>query len=301
MNILVLGSEGFIGKNVVSYYLVKGYSIFGADLYDVGSQPYHYVKVSRLSPAYDELLNSYRFDVCINAAGSGSVPYSMTHPVSDFESNSLDTMRLLDGIRRYQPKCKYLHISSAAVYGSPAILPVKESAAQKPLSPYGWHKLTAELICQEFTTVFGIPTVVVRPFSVYGPGLKKQLFWDIFRKEKDSFGGSVELWGVGTESRDFIYISDLVKAFDTIIKNALFHGEVFNVASGSEVLIKDAASIFLSSLGVSNGISFNGNVREGDPQNWLADVSKLKNIGFQAETSMEEGLNKLAVWLKDQS
>jgi len=83
---------------------------------------------------------------------------------------------------KFNNKCKYLHISSAAVYGNPKQLPVKETDNCQPLSPYGWHKWMSELICQEYFRLYNIRSLIVRPFSVYGPGLRKQLFWDLYGK-----------------------------------------------------------------------------------------------------------------------
>src|SRR5260370_35821534 len=116
MKLLILGSEGFIGNNLISFFLNKGVRIAGCDLFERPSQhEYAYFKVSRLSPEWDDIF-SRKFDFCINAAGSGNVPYSMEHPLIDFESNTLDTMRILDAIRKNNESCRYLHISSAAVY-----------------------------------------------------------------------------------------------------------------------------------------------------------------------------------------
>src|SRR5687768_5375255 len=119
LNILVLGSEGFIGKHLVQHFISEGENVFGCDLFETSTQAYHYIKVSRLSPEWEELISSNRFDACINAAGSGNVSYSMTHPVADFEANTLDVIRILDALRRSNASCRYLHTSSAAVYGNP--------------------------------------------------------------------------------------------------------------------------------------------------------------------------------------
>jgi UDP-glucose 4-epimerase len=300
MRILILGSEGFIGKSLLKFYLRGNASVYGADLLDAASEKYNYFKVSRLSPEFDELLSMQKYDVCINAAGSGNVNYSMTHPVSDFEANCLDTIRVLDGIKRYQSSCRYLHISSAAVYGNPDKLPILENNTLQPISPYGWHKLIAENICREYSSVYGLGTAIARPFSVYGPGLKKQLFWDIYQKTLNvSEKSSIELWGTGRESRDFIFISDLVSAFDTIIRQGDFKGETYNVASGNESFIDDVVSIFVKSLSRDLNINFSQKVRAGDPQNWQVDVSKIKALGFSPAYDLQTGLQEVAQWLKD--
>jgi UDP-glucose 4-epimerase len=298
MNILILGSEGFIGKHLVFFFLENAWNVHGADLMEVGTRSYHYRRVSRLSPEFDELLQEVKFDACINAAGSGNVPYSMTHPVTDFEANSLDVIRLLDGLRRHQPHCKYLHISSAAVYGNPSSLPVKETDVLRPMSPYGWHKLISEQICNEYSSIFNISTAIVRPFSVYGPGLKKQLIWDIYLKcAQQAEAGEIELWGTGRESRDFIFIDDLVAAFYSILQSGEMKGEVYNVASGVETTIEEVSNLFVDRLAKPISVSFNMHERSGDPKNWKADISKLRRLGFNPKTDIKKGLTKTVEWL----
>ena len=166
MEILVIGSEGFIGSHCIDYFTQKGDAVAGLDIFESSSKKYAYTKISRLSPELDDVFEKKKFDVVINAAGSGNVSYSMTHPLIDFEANVLDTMKILDALRRYQPNVKYIHFSSAAVYGNPVLLPIQETAASKPLSPYGWHKLISEQLCKEYTSLFKIKTAILRPFSL---------------------------------------------------------------------------------------------------------------------------------------
>jgi dTDP-glucose 4,6-dehydratase/UDP-glucose 4-epimerase len=296
MKLLILGSEGFIGGYCTRYFAEKGYFVFGADIFEQPSQQYRYYKVSRLSTELDEIFLSENFDAVINAAGSAHVNYSMNHPLLDFEANSFDTIRTLDAIRKYQPACKYLHISSAAVYGNPVALPIKEDDALHPLSPYGWHKLIAENLCREYVEVFGLSICMVRPFSVYGPGLKKQMFWEWYQKAK-AISNKIELLGTGNETRDYINIKDLVRALEALLQNSKFEGEVYNLASGTEITINKIASLFFPALNNSIKYSFNGVVRAGDPLNWCADVSKLKKLGFSTKYTIETGVNELIDWL----
>jgi UDP-glucose 4-epimerase len=298
MRILIIGSEGFIGSNCVKYFIHKGYTIWGVDLFNQSTQFYNYRKISRLSDDLEEIIKNNQFDVLINASGSANVNYSMTHPIIDFEANCLDVIIVLEGIRKYQNNCKYVHISSAAVYGNPIELPIQEEAQTKPLSPYGWHKLISENLCNEYNSVHGIQTVIVRPFSVYGPGLRKQLFWDLFQKIKSS-KGVIELWGTGNESRDFIYIDDLVRAIDIIIDKAKMRGEVYNLASGIETSIASVIKLFVESYDPSIQYKFNGHVREGDPINWRADISKITSLGFSPENTLTYGMIKVTDWLKN--
>jgi len=277
--------------------MAKGNTVYGLDLFEQPTQSYLYTKVSRLSPELEELFTKEEFEVVINASGSGNVPYSMTHPVIDFESNSLDTIRVLDTIRKYQPACRYIHISSAAVYGDPKQLPIHESDASMPLSPYGWHKLISEQLCNEYSSLYGIRLAVIRPFSVYGKGLKKQLFWDLFNKIAHS-SGVIELHGTGNESRDFIHVEDMVKAIALTIEKGRMQGEIYNVASGEETTIQQAVQYFIETLRKPVEYKFNGRVRAGDPLNWRADISKLQSLGFTSSYTLRSGLAEVSVWLQ---
>jgi len=299
MRILIIGSEGFIGSHCVHYFLEKGDIITGLDLFSAPSRDYDYVKVSRLSPEFEEIFRQKDFDAVINTAGNGNVSYSMTHPLNDFESNCLDTIRILDAIRNNQPACKYIHLSSAAVYGNPASLPIKEEHTPGPVSPYGWNKHISEQICKQYTSIYNVQIAVLRPFSVYGAGLKKQLFWDLYQKYRSaSANTSIELFGTGMESRDFIYVTDVVRAIECIISDGPLNGEVYNIACGHETTIKDAIHCFWKAYGEQPAYYFNGKQRAGDPLNWRADISRLINIGFKTSVSMQEGMEKLTSWIK---
>lgn len=297
MKILIIGSEGFIGQNCVAYFTKIGMEVWGVDLFNQSSRNYNYNKISRLSDDFEEIIKVNQFDILINAAGSGNVNYSMTHPIIDFEANCMDVIIVLENIRKYQNNCKYIHISSAAVYGNPTNLPITEDAITCPLSPYGWHKVISENLCKEYSVVHQVKTIIVRPFSVYGPGLKKQLFWDLFQKIQGN-KSVIELWGTGNESRDFIYIDDLVKALYVLIQKANFSAEVYNLASGIETSIAEVIKIFINSYDGRIKYWFNGNVREGDPINWRADISKIGEMGFIPDNSLHCGIGKLTEWLK---
>lgn len=294
MKVLILGSEGFIGGHLVSLFLFNKADVYGADLMAAGTQPYQYFKISRLSPELEELMQQTEFDVCINAAGSGNVQYSVKHPINDFEANSLDTIRVLDSIKRHQPKCRYVHISSAAVYGNPAVLPIKETQDLKPLSPYGFHKFISETICREYSQLFGIPVAIVRPFSVYGSGLKKQLLWDICQKLHSD--KSVVLWGTGSETRDFIHVSDLVTLIFNIVERSPFECDVYNAATGLETSIREVGNIFELYYPGHKSISFSGDVRIGDPINWRAEIERIDKLGFTPEIELEQGVIEYIHW-----
>jgi UDP-glucose 4-epimerase len=296
LKILIIGSEGFIGSHSVEFFLQKGWQVYGVDFKDVPRGNYRYQKMLSHTFSYDILFKNIQPDVCLMAAGSANVSLSISQPLSDFDANTTDVIKVLESIRGYAPSCKFINLSSAAVYGSPEQLPVKETAVVHPLSPYGWHKYYSELLCKEYHTVYNLSTCSLRPFSVYGPGQCKLLFWDIYQKTKNNTE-SIELFGTGEESRDFIYIDDLVKGVFLIVSNAELKGEVYNLASGQETKIKNVAMLFLEQLGYHGQLVFNQKVKQGDPLNWCADISGMARLGYLPKVDINTGLKLYAEWV----
>lgn len=297
MNVLIIGSEGFIGSHCVNYFLLKGYTVTGVDLCKKESAAYTYCQ-HIAGGGYNTVFERKSYNLCINAAGNGSVPLSIENPLADYASNCSELMALLHAVQQHNKNCKIIHLSSAAVYGTPEQLPVVENAYTQPLSPYGWHKLISEQICAEYVKLYGLHITVARPFSVYGPGLRKQLLWDIYQRSKQHT--QIELWGTGNESRDFIFIADLVKSFDILFQSAPMRGEIYNLAAGEEISISNMAKKYAALLNSKIEITFNGMVRPGDPLNWCADITKLSQLGFTPATAIEDGLNETVRWIKEQ-
>jgi dTDP-glucose 4,6-dehydratase/UDP-glucose 4-epimerase len=246
---------------------------------------------------FEELFESTDFDVCINCSGAASVGESHTDPRRDYELNVVNVVRLLDAIRRYRPACRFLNLSSAAVYGNPAALPVSETSKVRPISPYGLHKLQAEQLCSDYARFFEMNTCSVRIFSAYGPGLRKQLLWDLHRKAQS--GSRIELWGTGRESRDFIEVSDLCLALRLVCEHSAFEGEVVNVASGQEITIEYVVRLFIDFYNENHTHFFNGRTKTGDPLNWRADIGQLRCFGFEPEVLIEQGIRRYVEWVKD--
>ncbi|MEM7086981.1 MAG: NAD-dependent epimerase/dehydratase family protein [Bacteroidota bacterium] len=293
MKILIIGSKGFIGSHCVSFFS-KEHEVWECDVVSDYVTP-RYFLIDATNANYNEVMSSEPFDICINCAGAASVPDSIKNPLRDFELNVAQVFKQLDAIRQYNPGCKYINFSSAAVYGNPTYLPIDENHPLNPISPYGNHKKMAEEICTEFYENFGIQTFSLRVFSAYGPGLQKQLFWDLYKKSQAN--APIELWGTGEESRDFIHITDLVDAVDKVMKHGDFNGEAINIALGKEVVIKDVVSIFYSELAQDTSFTFIGKTRKGDPINWCADISKLQSLGFSPVVTTEKGITSYINWL----
>ncbi len=237
MKTLIIGSKGFIGKNVAKYFNEKGYDVWKADVVVDYTDMDRYFLIDASNSDFNTVFHYQKYDLCINCSGAASVPDSLKNPMRDYYLNAVNVFKILSAIHQFQPECKFINLGSAAIYGNPKSLPVKEDAERKPLSPYGFHKLQAEHICEEFYSFFKLKTCTLRIFSVYGAGLQKQLFWDL--NQKALSGQPIELFGTGEESRDFIHVHDLARAIELVALSSEFKADVINIGNGKEVKIKD--------------------------------------------------------------
>lgn len=293
IKVIIIGSNGFIGSNLVKYLDKKRYDIWKCDV--ISNNNPKYFSINTLNTNFDDVFKE-GFDVCINCSGAADVPASLKNPFFDYRLNTDNVFKMLDSIKNFSPLCKFINLSSAAVYGNPEVLPIKEDSRLKPVSPYGWHKLHAENICREFFEVFGIETISLRIFSAYGEGIRKQLLWDVYQKSLQS--NQIEFWGTGKESRDFIYITDLLQAIQVVIDNADFNGAAINVANGEEILVEEVISQTLLNLQWKGKYHFMGENRKGDPTRWLADIDKLLSLGYRREYTFKHGVLNYCKWLK---
>ena len=296
MAILIIGSEGFIGSHLVQYFVEQGENIVGADIKAI--QKENYFQVNSFEPNYDDLFSKHSFSLCINASGSANVKFSFAQPKLDFDSNTLTVFRLLNAIKMHQPSCKFINLSSAAVYGNSSHEPLHEGMQCKPVSPYGYHKWYAELICKEYAELFGLQTCSTRLFSVYGELQQKLLFWDMWQKYQQD-PNNIQLFGTGNEARDFLYVKDIAKALYIIYKQHQFDGTAVNIASGTTTSIKDAAAIFYSKLPQTTNFTFTQASKQGDPDILAADITKLLLHGFTTTFHLSEGLEKYIQWLQE--
>lgn len=292
--IVVIGSKGFIGSHLKEFFEAKGEKVWGADVVADYAETERYFLIDASNSDYKSIFENHEFSLCVNCSGAASVPDSLENPLRDYYLNSGNVFKMLDAIRTHSPKCRFINLSSAAVYGNPESLPVHEGMRYNPMSPYGFHKMMSEQICEEFHRFFDLKTCSLRIFSAYGEGLKKQLFWDLFKKAKT--GEKVSLFGSGKESRDFIYIGDLIRAISVVAEHADFQGEAINVANGKEIFIEDCVNTFYDQFDKDVDFVFSGKAREGDPDNWVADITRLKKMGYSQKYSLEEGLKNYYQW-----
>lgn len=297
-NILITGASGFIGYYLSELCEKNGANLFGIDLnkpkntkiwkdFIVGD-----LNINSIS----SLMRNVKFDIVFHLAGSASVPLSFESPIIDFNSLLPPTLNLLQGMNKYCPEAGLIVFSSAAVYGNPLKLPVSEEDNRSPISPYGIHKAVNEDLMKYYCNLYKIQCSILRVFSAYGVGLRKQLFWDMMQKYTKN-SNRIEVFGTGKETRDFIHVKDLVRVA-VLIATKKFDSffNVFNVASGKETSIKDALYFLFKEAEPSPEIVFQGQNRIGNPINWRADVQRLDELGHKNEYIIEEELINYFNW-----
>lgn len=299
-SILVTGVAGFLGRYISRHFFGQGLYVIGIDNSPPENAPLGnlsvYYRLKLPDPNLSQYLQQYSPQICIHCAGRASVGLSVTDPAADYYANTALTLEILNALRLNVPNCRFIYLSSAAVYGNPQSLPVSEDQPPSPISPYGFHKWQGEQLCLEFSKVYGLPTASVRIFSAYGPGLRRQVVWDICQKAIAQ--NSLTLQGTGKESRDFIHALDIAKALDIVATCAPMQGEVYNLGTGREVAIADLANIVLKSLDCDYTPAFNGIVPVATPLNWQADIAKLNFLGFNASVPLEQGIKTFANWCR---
>lgn len=296
--VLITGCNGFIGSHLVNFYKSNGYQIYGLDIKinSLHLKNCEFLECNLQNDDMSEVYKKINPDVFIHCAGNANVGMSVQYPEMDFDSNVGVLYKTLSSLSRANVNPRFIFLSTAAVYGNPQKSPISEDCNTSPISPYGLHKKMCEDLCKYYRDIKRKDISVVRIFSAYGEGLKKQILWDMYNKYKQN--GFIELFGTGNETRDFININDLVQALNLIIidNESDF---VYNVANGQELSIKTLALAYAKILKIeSNKIIFNGQVKKGDPLNWKADITKIEKLGYKQSVKLEEGLENYIDWVK---
>ncbi|VXB83340.1 putative nucleoside-diphosphate-sugar epimerase protein [Pseudomonas sp. 8AS] len=298
--VLVTGAYGFIGRHVAKCFSNYGYHVTGIGHGNWCGDEQEAYGVDRWcsdSVSFESLstrLFGETFDVIVHCAGSGSVFFSMSHPHDDFVSSVSTTAATLEYARLHAPQAKFIYLSSAAVYGAVEALPISESEPLKPLSPYGVHKLLCEELCRSYSNNFNLTVTVVRLFSIYGDGLKKQLLWDACNK---IVAGDYSFSGTGAEVRDWLHVTDVAELI-VRLSNVSSDNFVFNGGAGVGVSVKDILVKLFQANTVQGEPYFSGLQRAGDPPGFQADTALALATGWTPKVNLEQGVRNYADWFK---
>ncbi len=303
-SVVILGGGGFLGLEMARHFHREGWRavLVGRlgrlaverELLDSKRVAVHGITLpdERLA----EILRREQPTAVIFSAGTSQVGPSMTGPLADFENTVGINAYCLEAVRVHSPRSRYVFLSSAAVYGNPERLPIGEGTAVLPVSPYGFHKAASELVVREYDALFGIAGTILRIFSAYGDGLRKQVIHDICRQFADPARSTVELKGTGNESRDFIHASDIARAVEAASLGRL--PGICNLASGTETTIRDLAATISRHFGDAKPVRFSQAASSGDPLNWRADVTRLSQAGLLPKVPLADGLGRYVAWFQ---
>ncbi len=310
--ILVTGGAGFIGSNICKYLLEQGAHVRVLDNLITGRklniEPF-------LSHPNFEFIEDTIFDLnvckkaCIDIdfvshqAALGSVPRSIAFPEKTNESNVTGFLNMLIAAKENNVK-RFVYASSSSVYGDEPTLPKREEKIGNPLSPYAVSKYTNELYAQVFFKTYGLETIGLRYFNVFGPNQDPEgqyaavipLFINNILQNKPIY-----INGDGSNTRDFTFVNNAVQANILALasKNEAAKGEIFNVAVGENFSLNDLSQSIQSILGIEAEI-IHREERAGDIKNSLADISKISNIlNYKPSHTFFEGLIETVTYFKN--
>jgi len=297
---LVTGGAGFIGSHVVDRLVLDGHEVVVLD--DLSSGNLENIRHHLDEPGFRFVEGDIRHsrtvekalegvDAVIHEAAIASVPLSMKNPALTNEVNVLGTLNLLKTSLEVGVK-RFVYASSSAVYGTPSKLPISEDALLKPISPYGESKMAAERHCQTFYEVYGLETVRLRYFNVYGPRQTGEYagvmikFLKSIRRDQPPV-----IFGDGEQTRDFVYIGDVVEATLLALDREGAAGEVFNIGTGEVTTINRLCEIFLELTGKTHLKPIYADAKPGDIRHSQADITKaMKLLGYRPKVSLELGV-----------
>ncbi len=304
---LVTGANGFIGRHLVARLAGRNYQVAALGNSDPGARD---VGAAETVSRIDAELSSANLDriageagvpeVIFHLAGGASVGAAFADPRRDYLRTVDSTSILLEWMRNAATASRLVAVSSAAVYGAGHDGPIPESAQCHPYSPYGTHKLMMEFLCRCYSDNFGLSVVMPRLFSVYGPGLRKQLLWDLC--SKFAAGGQVELGGSGDELRDWTEVDDVISGLEQISALADDSGRVINLATGRATPVRDIATLVAQNWGGAEAVSrlrFSGRARDGDPFSLVADTGEMRALGIECSTMLERGIEAYVTWFRE--
>jgi nucleoside-diphosphate-sugar epimerase len=306
---LVTGVAGFIGSHLAEALLREGYEVVGLDdfsdyygreikesnLLTLRSQPqFHFVEVDLCSS--DLALYLKGVDHVFHHAAQAGVRASWGEAFRVYvDDNVLATQRLLEACRGSAVQ-RFVYASSSSIYGDIADLPVGENSPTRPVSPYGVTKLAAEHLCYLYRASFGLPTVALRYFTVYGPRQRPDMAFHRFISALDQ-GRPITIYGDGEQTRDFTFVADAVQANVRVLRtDAVRDWHAWNIGGGSRVTVNQVVQLLDQIMERPANLQHAG-TQYGDVRHTWADTSAArKDLGFAPTTSLKEGLQAQVQW-----
>jgi UDP-glucose 4-epimerase len=234
-------------------------------------------------------------DVIFHCASGSSVPFSISNPMIDFEKSINSTLAILNFMRIKNLNTHLVFPSSAAVYGLANNNLIKEDQGLNPISPYGLHKKINEELCIFYSKLYKLKITIVRLFSVYGPGMRKQLLWEACNSMNEN---QKVFAGTGMETRDWIYITDAVNLLCLAANYSSASVAIVNGGTGRVATVKNVLDL-ISSIYKGPPPQFSGIKRSGDPLHLQADITKAKSWGWIPEYKWENGIREYVGWFKN--
>ena len=298
---MVTGGAGFIGSHLVDGLLARGYTVRVIDNLATGRRENIAHVLDKIEFVEDSILNDDALkrvftgaDYVFHEAAIPSVPKSVKNPLASHEANSTGTLKVLLAARDVGVK-RVVYATSSSVYGDTKIFPTPETVPPNPLSPYALQKFTGEKYTTLFYKLYGLETVVLRYFNVFGPRQDPNSEYaavipKFIRLLKN--GQTPTIFGDGSTSRDFTFVTDVVDANIRAADTRAAAGEVFNCAGGKPTSLNQLVEVLQKLLG-TNVKPLYQDFRVGDIKDSYADASKAERIlGFKTNVPFEEGLKR---------
>lgn len=308
MKALVTGAAGFIGSTLSTFLIDRGDEVVGldcfTDYYDrslkeqnlagLTSKPgFRFVEARLQDVDLDDLLTGVTH--VFHLAAQAGVRGSWGDQFRSYTSHNVDaTQRLLEAARG-RPLERFVYASSSSVYGDIATLPMREDAYVQPVSPYGVTKLAAEHLCHLYHVSDGIPVVSLRFFTVYGPRQRPDMAFHRFVRAALT-GTPIQLFGDGTQTRDFTYVDDVVAALVAAGDRGR-PGRVYNIGGGSRVSMNDVIAAIERVTGRPLDVRRQP-AEKGDMRDTFADTSRAReDLAFQPAWTLDAGLARETEWM----
>ncbi|EJN57913.1 NAD-dependent epimerase/dehydratase family protein [Halogranum rubrum] len=315
MQILVTGGAGFIGGHLAERFAGDGHDVVALDsfvpYYDLGIKERN---VEQGQIAADESGGSYELvrgdirdedvveeqvadaDVVFHQAAQAGVRTSVDQPKTVNEINVDGTLNVLEAARNSETE-RVVVASSSSVYGKPQYLPYDEEHPTTPISPYGASKLAEEQYARVYNEVYGLPTVSLRYFTVYGPRMRPNMAISNF-VSRCLNGESPVIYGDGTQTRDFTYIDDVVRANEALLNTSAADGEVINIGSTDNISIQTLAEEIRDHLAPELELEYTDR-HDADAEHTHANIEKANELfGYEPSTSIREGVERFTDWYK---